>query len=89
MKANTEIPVRVAALKARLSEFLRVVRRGQPVVIYDRDTPVARLIPYLAQGEPVTVQPALRPLHTTPLPAPLGRTVQSLDVLLEERQSGR
>ena len=84
-----EIPVRVAALKARLSEYLRAVRQGQPVVVYDRDTPVARLVPYLPAGEPISVRPALRPLHSTPLPPPWGGPISSLDVLLEDRRSGR
>ena len=84
-----EIPVRVAVLKARLSEYLRAAREGQLVVVYDRDTPVARLVPYLAAREPISVRPALRPLHSTPLPAPVGGPSSSLDVLLEDRRSGR
>jgi prevent-host-death family protein len=35
----------VAALKARLTEEIRAARRGHPVTVYDRDTPVARLVP--------------------------------------------
>ena len=93
MIVRVELPVRIAALKARLSEYLRIVRDGQPVVVYDRDTPVARLIPYLAAGEPISVRPALRPLHSTPLPMPLPTSlraeISSLDVLLEDRRSGR
>ena len=84
-----EIPVRVAALKARLSEYLRAAREGQRVVVYDRDTPVARLVPYLAAGEPISVRPALRPLHSSPMPAPWGGPISSLDILLEDRRSGR
>jgi|GEM_PF-585170 len=89
MKKTADVPVRVAALKARLSEYLRAVRGGQPVVVYDRDTPVARLVPYVAGGEPVSIRPALRALHDIPLPLPLGRPVNSLQVLLEERQPAR
>ena len=33
--------VGVAALKARLSEYLREVRRGRTVIVVDRDTPIA------------------------------------------------
>jgi prevent-host-death family protein len=89
MKTAIDLPVRVAALKARLSEYLRAVRQGQPVVVYDRDTPVARLVPYVSAGEPLSVRPPLRPLHSTQLPAPVRHPVNSLDVLLEERRSGR
>jgi prevent-host-death family protein len=89
MMEPVELPVRVAALKARLSEYLRAVRQGQPVVVYDRNTPVARLVPYLAAGEAISIRPALRPVHSTPLPAPAGTGIRSLDVLLEDRRSGR
>ena len=37
--------VRIAELKAHLSEYLRVVRQGKELVIKDRETPIARLIP--------------------------------------------
>jgi len=35
--------VTVSRLKDQLSAYLRKVRAGQPVVIYDRDVPIARL----------------------------------------------
>ncbi|MGH7695557.1 MAG: type II toxin-antitoxin system Phd/YefM family antitoxin, partial [Gemmatimonadaceae bacterium] len=37
--------VRIADLKARLSEHLRYVRRGNVLTILDRDTPVAKVVP--------------------------------------------
>ncbi|MGH8566634.1 MAG: type II toxin-antitoxin system Phd/YefM family antitoxin, partial [Gammaproteobacteria bacterium] len=37
--------VRIAELKARLSEYLRVVRRGETIAILDRETPVAQIVP--------------------------------------------
>jgi prevent-host-death family protein len=36
---------RIAELKNRLSHYLRYVRRGQPVVVYDRDRAIARIEP--------------------------------------------
>ena len=33
--------VRIAELKARLSEYLRAVRRGETIAVLDRETPVA------------------------------------------------
>lgn len=36
----------VSELKARLSTYLAEVRRGRSVVVCDRATPIARLIPY-------------------------------------------
>lgn len=35
----------IAALKARLSEYLQAVRGGEEVLVTDRGTPVARLVP--------------------------------------------
>ena len=37
--------VRIAELKARLSEYLRAVRRGETIAVMDRDTPVAQIVP--------------------------------------------
>jgi antitoxin (DNA-binding transcriptional repressor) of toxin-antitoxin stability system len=34
--------VRIADLKARLSEHLRYVRNGEKMTVLDRDTPIAR-----------------------------------------------
>ena len=33
-------------MKGKLSEYLRAVRRGGVVVIKDRETPIARLVPF-------------------------------------------
>jgi len=38
--------VKIAELKSKLSEYLRSVRSGNEVVIKDRETPIARIIPY-------------------------------------------
>jgi prevent-host-death family protein len=89
MKMPSEKAVRVAALKARLSEYIRAVRRGHVVVVYDRDTPVARLVPYEAAAEPLPTRLPLRRLRDVILPAPLGRRTDSLAALLEERQPAR
>ena len=37
--------VRVAVLKAKLSHYLRLVRKGETITVYDRDKPVAEIIP--------------------------------------------
>lgn len=89
MKSPSEKTVKVAELKARLSEYLRAARRGHPVTVCDRDTPIARLVPYQPAGEPLMVRAPLRGLHETPLPQPLAHRVDSLTALLEERQSSR
>lgn len=83
--------VNIADLKARLSEHLRYVRRGHVLTILDRDTPVARVVPY---EEPEALR-ARRPagrhrwLRAVPLPPPLTTTVDILELLREERQGER
>ncbi|HEX9562829.1 MAG TPA: type II toxin-antitoxin system prevent-host-death family antitoxin [Gemmatimonadaceae bacterium] len=89
MKAKPEKTVKVAELKARLSAYLRAARRGHPVTVCDRDTPIARLVPYQSAGEPLAVREPLRGLHETALPKPLRHRVDSLAALLEERQASR
>jgi prevent-host-death family protein len=83
--------VRIAELKARLSEYLRAVRRGETVAVLDRDTPVAHLVPIrdrsrLTIRKPVAGTPAPNRIR---LPKPLKVNVDILELLLEERQSSR
>jgi len=42
--------VNVAKLKDRLSEYLRIARGGEEVIIRDRNLPVAKLVPFRAEG---------------------------------------
>ncbi len=37
---------KVSELKAKLSAYLAEVRNGGTVVVYDRNTPIARLVPF-------------------------------------------
>ncbi len=83
--------VGIAELKARLSEYLRHVRRGEVVTVLDRDTEIARIVP-LADADPLSVRaPARRAgrIADVPLPAPLGREIDVLALLREERQAER
>ena len=50
MNEKSERTVKVAELKARLTAYLRAVRRGHPVTVCERDTPMARLVPYAGRG---------------------------------------
>lgn len=80
--------VRVAELKARLSEHLRGVRRGRTLTVMDRDTPIARIIPY--EGGPATLTVRL-PLPDAPklaalrMPPPLALKTDVVRLLAEER----
>jgi prevent-host-death family protein len=89
MKTPPEKTVKVAELKASLSAYLRAARLGHPVTVCDRDTPIARLVPYRPEGEPLAVREPIRALHAVALPKPLGRRVDSVAALLEERQPQR
>ncbi|HEX7597911.1 MAG TPA: hypothetical protein VF518_06825 [Polyangia bacterium] len=80
--------VRVAELKSHLSEHLRSVRRGHPLTVLDRDTPIAQLVPC---PEGATILPvrqpapgARKPKDFRPLP-PLKLRRDSVAVLLEDR----
>jgi prevent-host-death family protein len=91
--------VSISQLKARLSEQLRRVRAGDPVIVTDRGTPVAMLSPLTdAQGSEtmnrlVELGLARPPLHALPgdfadraRPSdPEGRLRRAVD---EERRSG-
>ncbi len=37
--------IKIADLKAHLSENLAAVRRGESIVVCDRNTPIARIVP--------------------------------------------
>jgi prevent-host-death family protein len=83
--------VRIADLKARLSEYLRAVRRGETIAVLDRDTPVAKIVP-LRDGVALRIRKpargAPRP-NRVPLPKALKTNIDVVQLLLEERQPHR
>ncbi|HET6204347.1 MAG TPA: type II toxin-antitoxin system prevent-host-death family antitoxin [Planctomycetota bacterium] len=84
--------VGVAELKSRLSQYLRRVRRGETIVVLDRQTPIARLVPYESGGEGLRVRPPIGKygsIHRVPLPPPLRLKKDIVEYLLEERQGDR
>ena len=76
--------VGIADLKARLSEHLRSVRKGRTIVILDRETPIAQIIPYSA--EPLEIRRATRRPRDVRLSPPPALPTDSLAILLEDRQ---
>jgi len=76
--------VGIADLKARLSEHLRAVRNGRSLTVLDRDTPVARIVPYTA--ETLEVRKASRRPVDLVLPPPPSTPTDSLALLLEDRR---
>ena len=92
---------RISELRDGLSEYLARVRRGETVIVYDRDTPIARIEPIAAYDAsiPEWVREAERRGIMTP-PKKTGRFVLGppiqiepkfsiLEALLEERRTGR
>ena len=43
--------VKIAEFKSKLSSHLKEVRRGGEVVIFDRDHPVAKVVPFQQSGD--------------------------------------
>ena len=93
--------VSVAELKARLSEYLAVARRGDDVIVTDRGRPIARLSGLLneakldARVSELVRTGLLRPPRR-PLPEgfwdedrPSAPGADALKALLEEREEGR
>jgi prevent-host-death family protein len=92
---------RISELRDRLSEYLARVRKGETVIVYDRDTPIARIDPIAPAAEdlPDWVLEAYRKGIATPprirdgakLPPPMKpkKPVGLLEALLEERRTGR
>jgi antitoxin (DNA-binding transcriptional repressor) of toxin-antitoxin stability system len=76
--------VRIADLKARLSEHLRSVRSGSTLTVLDRDTPIARIVPYTAQ--PLDIRKAKRRLRDLKIPSKSLKRTDSVAVLVEDRR---
>jgi prevent-host-death family protein len=78
--------VGIADLKAHLSHHLRRVRGGRTLTVVDRDTPVARIVPYDAET-PLEVRRATRKPADLRVPPPPPGPTDSLSVLLRDRAS--
>jgi antitoxin (DNA-binding transcriptional repressor) of toxin-antitoxin stability system len=84
--------IRIADLKSRLSEHLRKVRGGTTLTILDRDTPIARIVPWNAGTGSLRTRAPLSgapKLQRVPLPPPLAYRGDIVKLLMEERQADR
>jgi prevent-host-death family protein len=82
--------VGIADLKAHLSGHLRAVKKGEPLLVMDRGTPVARLLPAADLSGGLVTRPPTRDLQAVRkllkrLP-PIDLPVDSLSILLEDRK---
>lgn len=75
--------VGIADLKARLSEHLRAVRKGREILVLDRSTPVARIVP--CESNTLEICRSVRRPRDLSLPRRPSGTTESLAVLLEDR----
>jgi prevent-host-death family protein len=76
--------VRIADLKARLSEHLRSVRNGGTVTVLDRETPIARIVPIAAPT--LDIRRAKRRLRDLKLPPRPSKRTDSTALLVEDRR---
>ena len=81
------ISVNIAVLKAKLSYYLGQVRRGGEVLVLDRKTPIARVVPSGGREEGLALVEASRsPASLAELRIPPSRgKMDSLRLLREER----
>jgi prevent-host-death family protein len=92
---------KISELRDRLSEYLARVRKGETIIVYDRDTPIARIEPIApAENDPEWLEDAIRRgvvmpprirggTPIVPNPVKADPRFSLLDALLEERRSGR
>jgi antitoxin (DNA-binding transcriptional repressor) of toxin-antitoxin stability system len=92
---------RISELRDGLSDYLARVRKGETVIVYDRDTPIARIEPIAPSDTsvPEWVRDAERrgilspPKTTGPIvlgpPVKVDPKFSILEALLEERRTGR
>lgn len=83
--------VRIAELKAKLSEHLRSVRNGETIAVFDRETPVAHIVPVRERAMVRVRKPAAdaKRLQQITVPRPLHLKIDIVRLLLEERQDHR
>jgi antitoxin (DNA-binding transcriptional repressor) of toxin-antitoxin stability system len=78
--------VGIADLKAHLSQHLGRVRGGRTLTVLDRETPIARIVPFDSET-PFEIRRAIRKPSDLRLPSPLPHPTDSLSTLLNDRAS--
>jgi prevent-host-death family protein len=60
---QTTKKAKVSELKARLSSYLADVRRGDPLIVCDRSTPIARLVPMEEEADELRICEPEKPIR--------------------------
>ncbi len=89
MVMSKDTGVKIAEFKSHLSQYIKNVRKGHAITLLDRETPVARVLPYPIMQGRLTIRKPRRKVKEIRLPPLLKKGIDSLSVLLEERQPGR
>ena len=78
--------VKIAEFKSHLSTHLKAVRGGAELVITDRETPIAKVIPFGKGEEPLRIRPATIEGRWDEIPRSSARiTVDVVKLLREDR----
>ncbi len=81
---------KVSELKAKLSAYLAEVRGGGTVVVYDRSTPIARLVPFEEEtGDLVIIEESAPPSELRKLKGVRPNKPIDVDKLLNELRKDR
>ena len=89
MKVVNTKRVGIADLKSRLSEHLRLVRKGGEIIVVDRNKPIARLVPYAEEENKPSLtvyREATGSFGSFKQPPPLDLGFDIVDLLLEDRK---
>lgn len=81
--------VKIAELKSQLSRHLRDVQKGETLVVLDRETPIARVIPIDA-GDDIAITPPVSnaiPLAQVKMPTCPRIDIDVVELLLADRRS--
>lgn len=88
--SHMEIAVKIGELRNGLSSYLRKIRQGMEIAIFDRDKPVGRIVSYEKKPKVILwkmIPPSagfdgLAPLFFAPLEKP----IHAVKALLEDRR---
>lgn len=80
--------VKIAEFKSKLSAYIRLIRKGFELVVTDRETPVARVIPFEEPDEEAVIsEPIVKSSLLNRLSYPRSKKkINTLAILREERK---